>query len=64
VGLKINGTHQILVYADDVILLRDNISTKNRNIWILIGAGWKADLEINAEKNKYKSRYINSKQIV
>jgi hypothetical protein len=24
VGLKINGTHQLLVYADDVNLLEDN----------------------------------------
>jgi hypothetical protein len=27
VGLKLNGTHQLLVYADDVILLDDNIDT-------------------------------------
>jgi retron-type reverse transcriptase len=27
VGLKLNGTHQLLVYADDVILLRDDINT-------------------------------------
>jgi hypothetical protein len=25
VGLKLNGTHQLLAYADDVNLLRDNI---------------------------------------
>jgi hypothetical protein len=35
VGLKLNGTHQLLAYADDVNLLRDNIETinkkKNRN---------------------------------
>jgi hypothetical protein len=27
VGLKLNGTHQLLVYADDMILLGDNIDT-------------------------------------
>jgi hypothetical protein len=27
VGLKLNGTHQLLVYADDVNLLDDNTGT-------------------------------------
>jgi hypothetical protein len=30
-GLKLNGTHQLLVYADDVNLLKDNIDTMNKN---------------------------------
>jgi hypothetical protein len=31
VGLKINGTHQLLTYADDVNPLRDDIHTKKNH---------------------------------
>jgi hypothetical protein len=31
VGLKVNGTHQLLAYADDVNLLEDNIDTIKKN---------------------------------
>jgi hypothetical protein len=30
VGLKLNGTHQLLAYADDVNLLADNIDIMKR----------------------------------
>jgi hypothetical protein len=39
VGLKLNGIHQLLAYADDVNLLGDNIDTINKNTDTLIDAG-------------------------
>jgi hypothetical protein len=52
VGLKLNGTHQILAYADDINLVGDNIDTIKKNIETLIGAS-KVGLERNVEKTKY-----------
>jgi hypothetical protein len=53
VGLKFNGTHQLLAYADDVNLLQDNIDTINKNIETLIDASKEVGLEINVEKTNY-----------
>jgi hypothetical protein len=36
VGLELNGTHHLLVYADDVNLLEDNTDTINKNTPTLI----------------------------
>jgi hypothetical protein len=38
VGLKLNGTHQLLVYADDVNLLGDNINNIMKNTETFIDA--------------------------
>jgi hypothetical protein len=38
VGLKLNGTHQLLVYADDMNLPGDNTDTKKINIETLTDA--------------------------
>jgi hypothetical protein len=36
--VKLNGTHQLLAYADDVNLLEDNIDTIKKNKGTLINA--------------------------
>jgi hypothetical protein len=46
-GLKLNGTHQRLAYADDVNLLGDNIDTINKNTQTLIDANKEIGLEVN-----------------
>jgi hypothetical protein len=53
VGLQLNGTHQLLVYADHVYLLGDNKDTINKNTESLIDASKKVILEANIEKTKY-----------
>jgi hypothetical protein len=51
VGLKLNRTHLLLVYADDVHLLEDNIDTIKINT-NFNDASKEAGLEVNAEKTK------------
>jgi hypothetical protein len=53
VELKLNGTHQLLAYADDVNLLGDDIDTINKNTQTLTDASKEVGLEVNVEKTKY-----------
>jgi hypothetical protein len=53
VGLKLNGTHQLLAYADDVNLLGDNIDTINKFTETLIDASKDVGLEANVGMTKY-----------
>jgi hypothetical protein len=53
VGLELNGTHQLLAYADDVSLLRDNIATVKTNTGIVNAACKGSGVEVNVEKTKY-----------
>jgi hypothetical protein len=63
-GMKLNGTHQMLVYADEIILLGDNISTTKNDTETLIDASKEVGLEVNAEKTKYMllPRHQNARQ--
>ncbi|PNF32661.1 hypothetical protein B7P43_G13126, partial [Cryptotermes secundus] len=64
VGLKLIGTHQLLVSADDVNLLGDNVDTIEKNRQTLIDASKEVGLEVNTEKTKYMllSRHQNAGQ--
>jgi hypothetical protein len=53
VGLRLNGTHQLLACGDDVNFLGDNIDTIKENTETLIDTSKEVGLEINVEKTKY-----------
>jgi len=52
-GLKLNGTLQLLVYADDVNILGGSVHTVKANTEALIVASKETGLEINVDKTKY-----------
>jgi hypothetical protein len=52
-GLKLNGTHQLLVYADAVNALGGSIHTIKENTKALIVASKDNGLEVNTDKTKY-----------
>jgi hypothetical protein len=49
VGLKLNGIHQLLVYADDLHLLGHNIDTIKKSTETLTDASREVDREANGE---------------
>ena len=52
-GLKLNGTHQLLAYADDVNILGGSVHTVKKNAETLVAAAKEIELEVNADKTKY-----------
>ena len=51
-GFKVNGTHQLLVSADDVNILGGSIRTVEKNTEALVVDSKGIGLEVNADKTK------------
>jgi len=58
VGLKFNGTHQLLFCVDDVNLLDDSTITVQENTETLVEASRNIGLEVNAEKIKHMILFL------
>jgi hypothetical protein len=50
VGLKFNGTHQLLAYVDDVNLMGDSVKTIKKSTEPIINASREVGLDINVER--------------
>ena len=51
--MKLNGTHQLLAYADDINILGGSAHTVKENAEALVVAAKEIGLEVNADKTKY-----------
>jgi len=52
-GLKLNGTHQLLVYADNVNILGGRVRTVKENAEALVVASKENGIDVNVDKTKY-----------
>ena len=72
VGLKLNGTHQLLLNADDVIIMGGSVQTIKKNKEVLVVFSMEAGLKANADKTTYVAmsreqnpgKYHNIKMII
>jgi hypothetical protein len=53
-GLKLNGTHGLLINAGYVNILRGSVHTMKENVEVLLVASKETGLEVNADKTKYR----------
>jgi len=52
-GLRLNGTHQLPVYADNVNMVGGSVHIIKENAYALIVATKEIRLEVNADESKY-----------
>ena len=52
-GLKLNGTHHLLAYIDDINMLGGNVHTVKEIAEALLVAGKEIGLEVNVDETKY-----------
>ena len=50
--MKLNGTHQLLVYADDVKIMDGSVHSVEKNTETLVVASKEIRLEVNVDKTK------------
>jgi hypothetical protein len=60
VGLKLNETHQLLIYADEVDLMGDNIDTIKKNTETLLDGSKEVGLEVNTDMTAIGSPLYNN----
>jgi hypothetical protein len=61
-GLKLNGTHQLMAYADDVNILGGSVHTVRENAEALVVPTKEIGLEVNTDKTKYVQGYVSGSE--
>jgi hypothetical protein len=60
-GLKFEGTHRLLFYADDVLVVGENIDTVKKVTEALLDGRKEVGLQMNRDKTKYMVRSLSQK---